>query len=639
MNFFDSQEAARRKTRVLLVYYALAVVLIVGAFYFASRAVFNLGAGLVGADRQVGGGIDSSPAFLVLAWDPFWMLLTAGLSLAVIAGGTMYRRASLSDGGPSVARSAGGREIAPNSLDFNERRLLNIVEEVALASGVPVPRVFVLDGEPGINAFAAGFCLGDAAVAVTRGAMERLGRDELQGVVAHEFSHILNGDMRLNSWLIGVLFGILVTAIIGRGLMQLIGKVRLSANKKSGGGIVLFLFLSGLTFWVIGSVGVFFARMIQCSVSREREFLADASAVQFTRSPSGLAGALKRIGASGYSNAMHCSNRDELSHLLFASTSASGFDGLFATHPPLLERIQRIDPGFDGDYSQWALRTVPPAAAEETAALHSENAVENLVTGLGGAGMGEVSAFLRGLTPDLRGAVSNPLDAAGILYALLLSEDDAVRQRQRGRILALEGQSLVTAAERWQTVLRRENRAARRMVVELAVEGARHRDSASRAACVRLVRELAEADGEVSLFEYMLQGRVARRLSPLTGVSDVRQKPLPPDQSRLEAAVVLGILAYSGQLQDDGLAEEAWRAGVARAPSFGIGNLLPDRSSCTLETFDRALASLGRLSPVSKGELVAACSAVVRADGALTQDETELLRAVADMLDMPLPQV
>ena len=333
MNFFDRQEAARRKTSVLLVYYVLAVFFIVCAFYFASRAIAFVALGAMESDEHVVGQADRFFTFRLFAWDPLWMLFTAGISLAVIVCGTLYRRASLSDGGSSVARSAGGREIMPATRDLNERRLINIVEEVALASGVPVPRVFVLEGEFGINAFAAGFTLRDAAVAVTQGAMEQLERDELQGVVAHEFSHILNGDMRLNSWLIGVLFGILVTSIIGRELMLLLRNVRFSSNKKGGGGIVLVVFLSGLALWVIGSVGVFFARIIQCSVSRQREFLADASAVQFTRNPMGLSGALKRIGASNVANALRCSNRDELSHLLFASASASGFDGIFASQP------------------------------------------------------------------------------------------------------------------------------------------------------------------------------------------------------------------------------------------------------------------------------------------------------------------
>ena len=233
--------------------------------------------------------------------------------------------------------------------------------------------------------------------------------------------------------------------------------------------------------------------------------------------------------------------------------------------------------------------------------------------------------------------MSQPLGAAGVLYALLLSEDNGVRQRQRERIMALEGQTMAASAERWREMLRRKDRMSRRMFAELAVEGSRHRDPQSRATCICLVKELAQSDGAISLFEYMLQNRAVRGLSPEVSL-DVYRKPLPPAQVKVEAAAVLGMLAYAGQPKDDALAESAWRVGAARASSFGIGDLLPARESCTLDTLDRALSRLNGLSPLLKGELITACSFVVRADGALTPDEAELLRAVADALDMPLPQ-
>ena len=639
MNFFDHQEAARRQTRVLLVYYVLAVVSIVVAFYLASRVIAYVGLGVCSSDESGVGHRDPISSFRLLAWDPLWMLFTAGISLVVIVCGTLYRRASLSAGGSSVAQSAGGREIKPSTQDLNERKLINVVEEVALASGVPVPRVFVLDGETGINAFAAGFTLRDAAIAVTQGAMERLRREELQGVVAHEFSHILNGDMRLNSWLIGVLFGILATSVIGRTLMEALRFVRVSGNRKGGsGGIVLLVFLSGLALWLIGSIGVFFARLIQCSVSRQREFLADASAVQFTRDSQGLAGALKRIGALTRMNTLRCSNRDELSHLLFASSSVSGFDGLYATHPPLKDRILRLDPSFNGNFAPWALAepvsdsttrpTVPCGAAAPVCGLAAEAS--------GATSMGDTLDFLMRLPPESRESVSQPEGATGVLYGLLLSEDSGVRQRQRDRVIALEGAAMAASAERWREMLRNRDRVSRRMFAELAVESCRHRDPKSRATCIGLVKELAEADGAVSLFEYMLQTRALRGLSPAVSL-DVCRKPLPPAQVKVEAAAVLAMLAYAGQPTDDALAEAAWRAGAAHATSFGVEGLLPVRESCTLDVLDRALVRLGGLSPLLKGELITACSFVVRADGTLTPDEAELLRSVADMLDMPLP--
>ncbi|MDD4016577.1 MAG: M48 family metallopeptidase [Kiritimatiellae bacterium] len=639
MNFFARQEAARRKTRVLLAYYVLAVFFIVCAFYLASRTIAFVAFGALASDVQTAGDADRFGTFRVFALDPLWMLLTAGVSLAVIACGTLYRRVSLAGGGASVALSAGGREILPATRELNERRLLNIVEEIALASGVPVPRVFVLEGESGINAFAAGFSLRDAAVAVTRGAMERLERDELQGVIAHEFSHILNGDMRLNSWLIGVLFGILVTSVAGRGLMMIVRHVRFSGNNKKGGGggIVLLVFLSGLALWVIGSVGVFFARIIQSSVSRQREFLADASAVQFTRNPMGLAGALKRIGASHFGDALRCANRAELSHLLFASASASGFHGMFASHPPLVQRIRNLDSSFNGDFSPWA-RRAPPANRGQPGAPAGPASASGDVAPVVAAVAEKAAplAFLMRFAPELRETVTQPAGAASALYALLLSEDSGIRQRQLERVTVLEGAPMAASAERWRELLRHEDRAARRMFAELAVEGARHRDPESRAVCVGLVRELVEADDAISLFEYMLQGRVVRGFTACAG-ADASRKPLPPGHVKAEVAVVLGMLSYAGHPQDDAAAGAAWQAGVRRASSFGVGGMQPARESCTLAALDRALTRLNGLIPLLKGELITACSAVVRADGALTPDETELIRAVADRLDMPLP--
>jgi len=641
MNFFASQEAARRRTRVLLGYYALAVVGIVCAFYLASRGIAYLALVGMASDTRVHVG-EQATAFSVFAWNSTWALFTAGISLTVIACATLSRRVSLAEGGASVARSAGGREIGPSGDDAEERRLLNVVEEMALASGVPVPRVFVLDDETGINAFAAGFTQRDAAVAVTRGALGKLRRDELQGVVAHEFSHILNGDMRLNSWLIGVLFGILATSLLGQVLMSSLRGLRFSGSRKNGGGgIGVLIFLSGLALWVIGSIGVFFARLIQSSVSRQREYLADASAVQFTRNPMGLAGALKRIGGTCRWNRLQCANRDELSHLLFSSASASGFDGLFATHPPLLERIKRLDPAFDGNFGPWGRSPEDAASASRAEAGVGRvppAAARGFTAPAASAEMGAASVFLNQMAPELRASLAQPTEAAGALYGLLFSGDGEVRQRQRAQVATKENMAVAASAERWFDLLRAKDRTARRMFAELAIAGCRRRDPAGRAASLALVRDLAAADGTISLFEYMLQNAAARSLRPAVPV-DGFFKPLPPSQVRTEAAVVLGVLAYAGQPADASAAEAAWRAGAARAASFGVAGLLPVRESCTLAALDNALGRLNGLAPLLKRELLTACTFVVRADGKLTADEAELLRAVADALDVPLPEI
>lgn len=281
MDFFEAQEQAQKKTKWLVLWFALAVIAVVAAVDF----LFYLFLG-----QKMGG--DFVPFLGMVSFS------TAGI--IVIA--SLFKTMQLGRGGEVVAHDLGGRLVMPGSTDFQEKRLLNIVEEMAIASGMPVPQVFMMDEEESINAFAAGTEPSNAVIGVTRGCVQRLTREELEGVIAHEFSHILNGDMRLNMRLMGIVFGLLVISIIGRGMVEMLRYQSLGRrrNSKEGGGALLALFLIGLGLLVIGSLGVLFGRLIQAGISRQREFLADASAVQFTRNPGGISGALKKNrGACG----------------------------------------------------------------------------------------------------------------------------------------------------------------------------------------------------------------------------------------------------------------------------------------------------------------------------------------------------
>ena len=274
MDFFEHQERAKKKTKLLVGYFAIAVACIIASVYLASLLIFY------GTRSQQQPG--TATPDLVL-WDPKLFLYVVLGTLAVVAIGSLYKTAALAKGGSAVAESLGGRLVAPNTTHPDERRLRNVIEEMAIAAGVPVPKVYVLDNEPGINAFAAGHAPGDAAIGVTLGCMTLLNRDELQGIIGHEFSHILNGDMRINLRLMGVIFGILCLAVIGRVLIY-------SRGDRDRNPLMLL----GLALIVIGAIGVFFGRLIQAALSRQREFLADASSVQFTRNPAGLSGALQK---------------------------------------------------------------------------------------------------------------------------------------------------------------------------------------------------------------------------------------------------------------------------------------------------------------------------------------------------------
>ncbi|MDX1550562.1 MAG: M48 family metallopeptidase, partial [Lysobacter spongiicola] len=343
MNFFEQQAAARRASNRLVLLFALAVV------------------GLVLA-------VDAAVWFVV-GPDPQALIFAAVATVAVVGLGSLYRMATLGGGGEAVALQLGGTPVPDDPQDLDLKRLRNVVEEVSIASGVPMPALFVLEHDAGINAFAAGYSTSDAVIAVTRGALDRLNRDELQGVVAHEFSHVLNGDMRLNLRLVGVLFGIAMISLIGSKVLRF-GAFS-GRGRGRGGGAGAPILVAAIAALVIGYIGLFFARMIRAGVSRSRERLADASAVQFTRQTAGLAGALKKIG--GLPDGSHLSQRadaEEVSHMLFGEGLA--FNGVFgrwlATHPPLVERIQALEPGFSSDRLESLSRQwleAPPRGLEE----------------------------------------------------------------------------------------------------------------------------------------------------------------------------------------------------------------------------------------------------------------------------------
>jgi len=342
MDFFERQDQARRNTKLLVVYFILGVALLIVAVYAAVLGIFT---GVSSRHHQVYG-----EQVQIALWNPQLFLFAAVGTLAVIGLGSGFKTLELAQGGSTVATMLGGRLVAPTTSDPDERKLRNVVEEMAIAAGVPVPQVYLLPQEQGINAFAAGHSTSDAVVAVTAGAVKLLTRDELQGVIGHEFSHILNGDMRLNLRLMGIVFGILCLAVIGRVLLYT--RSRSSKDKNP-------LPLLGLALIVIGWIGVLFGRLIQAAVSRQREFLADASSVQFTRNPAGLAGALRKIGGLSFGSKLQAAHAEEASHMFFGNGMGESFFHMMDTHPPLAERIRAIDPSFDGSF--------PPVSVAETA--------------------------------------------------------------------------------------------------------------------------------------------------------------------------------------------------------------------------------------------------------------------------------
>jgi Zn-dependent protease with chaperone function len=362
MNFFEAQDKARRNTHWMILLFMLAVaglVILTNLLLLAIIAYVKTGY-LVFSLSELQSYIEPEVVIAV----------TVGVCL-LIFGGSFYKTMSLSKGGPAIAEMLGGRLVPQSSNDLQQRQLLNVVEEMSIAAGMPIPKVYLLE-ESSINAFAAGQSPANAVIGVTRGALEQLSRDELQGVIAHEFSHIFNGDMRLNMRLIGVLHGILLVGLIGYFILRSLRYAGRSRSRKGGGGI-LVIFALGVGLMVIGYAGTFFGQWIKAVVSRQREYLADSSAVQFTRNKDTIAGALKKIGGSGSGSVIESPTAPQYSHAYFANGLSGFWRSFFATHPPLEKRIKAIDPRWDGKFVRPEAKTQPtseqaPEAASSSAA-------------------------------------------------------------------------------------------------------------------------------------------------------------------------------------------------------------------------------------------------------------------------------
>jgi Zn-dependent protease with chaperone function len=640
-DFFQRQDEARHRTLLLLGLFGLGVLTLTGLVYFLAAVVFGF----------LDSGPDQPPPSL---WDPGLLTAVAGGVAAVVGGGSLLKMAQLAQGGKSVALMLNGQEIQGDTRDWHERRVLNVVEEMAIASGVPVPPVYMLPDEEGINAFAAGHGPGDAVVAVSRGCLTYLTRDELQGVVGHEFSHILNGDMRLNLRVIGLIFGIMVLSQIGWLIMRTMPSSSRSSNgdRRDGSGN---WFLLGLGLYLVGMGGAFFGWLIQAAVSRQREFLADASAVQFTRNPEGIAGALKKIGGLQAGSRIANPRANEVSHLFLADAfMGQRFTDLLATHPPLAERIRRLDPMFDGTYPE--VRPVT-ATAEEAKSARRFN-VPNIFRGLPQARALAASAaadaaveqvghvrqthvdYARAMhvaIPQmLQEAAQSPFSARALIYCLLLDPRPEVRQRQLAGLSSQTDPRLFELTQRLAGPVSQLPDAARLPLVDLTLPALRQMSPAQHQAFRAQVNALIHADNHVSLFEYALHCVLTRYLDAAFNGQKPAVRYTTSVQVAPQVAVVLSLVAWEGQA-DAAQAEAAFALGMrtydSRIPPSGI---VP-RDQCRLPAFDAALRTLALAAPVIKRQVIAACAACIQADHQVTVREGELLRAVCAALDCPMP--
>jgi len=659
--FFEHQDVARRNTKLLVVLYVLAVAAVIVAVDIV-LAVAWIATGNVDATLQHASSdsiLRAVPASVYL-----WGALgTGGVIFAVSA----WNVSKLGGGGSAVAEMVGARRVEPGTRDPLERRLLNVVEEMAIASGVRVPAVYVMDGEAGINAFAAGWSVSNSVVAVTRGTLETLNRDELQGVVAHEFSHILNGDMRLNIRMIGVLAGIVFIGSIGEFLMR---SQRGGSSKNSGGS---YLVVAGLALMVIGYVGLFFSRLIKAAVSRQREFLADASAVQFTRNPDGVAGALDRIRNASRGTLIENAHAEDLSHMFFADSVKVWFGGLFDTHPPLEERIARAHPRFQpATYRQKRLPTEPSDDEAAKAGLKKEEAAKAIVFGavasmqdpagrrgsdIGtqwGRSAGDSAALvgtvdggkvdyakrlLAALPAGLRDQLHDPDGARAALVAMLLAPADDVLQAQFAALNGAGLEKLSADAAAILPLTRKLGPAFHLPAIDLALPAVKASPQAAHDELVKALDLVIQADRRVSLHEFVVLTLVRDQLAP-------RAKGPAPAGRRItelepEARLLLSLIAHAGTRQDaTGRRGEALQAAIdAGAKEMSLGPVAPAGAAAelTLSKAGAAFAALKALAPMQKAVLVKGLFATVSHDGSIRLVEAELMRLAGAVLDCPLP--
>lgn len=641
MDFFEHQEQAKKNTRRFLMLYSIAVLLICTVI---AGTVFLLTMMIGNAQGPRG------PELLAM------LIPGAGafvLTALIILGASAHRVSQLRGGGSVVAQSLGGKPISPSTDDPDERRVLNVIEEMSIASGVPMPQVFLMHNENGINAFAAGYTPGDAAIGVTRGCMMGLTREELQGVMAHEFSHILNGDMRLNIRMIGILSGIVLLSTVG---YILIRTAHVMSRSKDGVKAALPMFILAASMLAVGSIGAIAARIIQASISRQREFLADASAVQFTRDPSTIGNALRRIGGHTRRARIKHPRAPEAGHMFFgAPVGSSSMSSSLATHPPLDKRILRIDPSWDGTM-------LPPLVTQEKPERKPETARERLSRTMGRAseqtgldGLGDLLPMLAltgvmtqqhidhartlidAIPNSLRDAAQDVYSGRAVIYALLLDRND---ESLRGAQLEHLARSADPQIARSTRVLMHEaiklRRDLRLPLLDLTLGSLAQLSVPQHTKLRANVDALIKMDKSIDLFEWVTMNSLKRHLDERFGIA----KPNVVQYYNLksltrETSILLSALAYAGAHGRYHQAGEALLVGASAVQGISVELIADDIAD--MRAMDSALKTLAQCSLRVKKQLLKAAALVVSADKEITTNEAELLRAVADALGVPTP--
>jgi Zn-dependent protease with chaperone function len=640
MDFFARQAASRRRSRWMVFLFIVAVLAIVVAIDFvvvttvAVLSVNDEGGLLASQDLSL------SRYPLVILFSTLFVLGTIGIS-------SLARTVSLAAGGGKVAEQLGGTRVGADTKDPLKQRLRNVVAEMAIASGVPVPQVYVLEREAGINAFAAGYSPANAAIAVTRGALVNLDRAELQGVIAHEFSHVLNGDMRLSTRLIGLLFGLTVIAMIARTILRIVPRGGGGSSRKGGGGLAVII-VAALVVLALGWIGLFFGRLIQAAVSRHRESLADASAVQFTRDAQGLRDALVKIGALGAGSRITDADPEEVAHLLFAE----GMTRAFATHPPLIDRIRELDPRFDpaefGEVRKRLAETHPGPEDEARKRREDERrdamrqavvlapaAIAELVANPGTEHVREAHAMLASLPASFEVAASQPGQAAALFIALAIGREPDARELQLEYVRQQLGPEFAAGVRALLPEVDALSAVQRMPALLQVFEGLAQLARAERVELLQCLNGIMMREGRATAFNYALRKLAQVQLQDNLDPRRRTAGYLSAQGARDDLQVLFSVLATQGT-DDPQAMRRAYDAGMGAM--FGGGIYPPlQKLAHWPPRLDQALTRIDRLQPAAKAQLVKALVLTIAADQRMTVPESELLRAICAVLHCPLP--
>jgi Zn-dependent protease with chaperone function len=650
MDFFQQQDIARRNSRVLVLLFLAAVLLLivltnaaVAAFLFFSQD-YNIYSG----SREGFAGFLS-----YFTWTRFG---TIGLAVtATVALVVLLKWIQLSTGGKVVAESMGGTRLLPQTRNPAERRCLNIVEEMALAANMPVPPVYVLNDERGINAFAAGITPADAVVAVTRGSIEQLKRHELQGVIAHEFSHILNGDMRLNIRLAAMLKGITFIGDVGHILLRSSNRTRTGASHSKGGQDSA-LPLLGLALWLLGWLGGLAAGFIKAAISRQKEYLADAGAVQYTRSADGIGDALKVIGGYIPGTLVHAARAAEMSHIFFGQIEHHLWQ-VFATHPPLQSRIRRVDPSWDGRYIERkprhygsepgesgsgevgvgraavvaaalaateAARQAPPGQASETA--------EDADFGPGPEELEANTAEREAIPVVFVRHSQEPLGAQALVTCILLSNEDGVRREQMTLLQDAGIRGLAELANTLFPGVYELGAPSRLPLLEMCLPALKAMSAPQYRRFKNAMLALIRADRRTELHEWCLFQLLRHYLDPeFSQVRPSRSRHSKLQKVALQVRVVLTVLAREGS----GDTEAVFRNAADELGFTTMAIMEPEQA--TVAAFSQAVNELADCYPLLKPRLLKAMATAAGSDGQLSPAEREIIASMAAVMDCPVP--